>query len=122
MAFKLRGTGTNATKTYLQPTADGAAPGSRHWEYVTADTNLVVEACGYIVTTTEDGQLAYDMLQVGDVVWVYTVVSISDSRSISADKASGITGVQANVVVRKDSDVVELSAPLFGTAAVSYTS
>ena len=122
MAFKLRGTGVNTTKIYLQPTTSAAAPGSRHWEYVTADTNLVVEACGYIVTTTADGQLAYDMLQVGDVVWVYTVAAIVDTRPISDDKAAGILGVQANVVVRKDADVLELSAPLFGTAAVSYTS
>ena len=122
MAFKLKGTGVNKTKIYLQPTADAAAPGSRHWEYVTADAALVVEACGYIVTTSEDGRLAYDMLQVGDVIWVYTVVAILDTRPISDDKAGGITGLQAVVVVRKDADVLELSGPLFGTTTVSYTS
>ena len=122
MAFKLKGTGTNKTKMYLQPTTSAAAPGSRHWEYVTADAALTVEACGYIVTTSEDGQLAYNMLQVGDIVWVYTVAAISDSRPISEDKAAGITGLQAVVVVRKDADVLELSGPLFGTASVSYTS
>lgn len=122
MAFKLNGLNAAFSKMYLQPTADGAAPGSRHWEYVTADAALTVEACGYITTATADGQLAYDMLAVGDIVWVFTVAAISDTRTIEADKAAGITGIQAVAVIRKDADVLELSGPLFGTAAVSYTS
>lgn len=121
MAFKLRGTATgNHSKVYLQPVAAAAAGGSRQWEYVSADTNLVVEACGYIVTTTADGQLAYDMLRVGDLIWVYTVASILDTRDIEADKATGITDIGLHAVLRKDSDVVELSADMLG-ATVSYT-
>lgn len=121
MAFKLRGTGTNATKIYLQPTADGAAPGSRHWEYVSADTPAAVENCGYIDNSTEDGELAINMLQVGDLIWVYQVAAIDDSRPISQDKAGGVTDLSLHVVLVKTSAFVNLSDDLLG-ATVTYTS
>lgn len=121
MAFKLRGTGVNTTKVYLQPTADGAAPGSRHWEYVSADTPAAVENCGYIDNSTEDGQIAIDMLQVGDLVWVYQVAAIVDSRPISADKAGGVVDLSLHCVLVKTATFINLSDDLLG-ATVTYTS
>lgn len=122
MAFKLNGTTAGTfSKMYLYPTTSAAAPGSRHWEYVSADAALTVEACGYITTATADGETAYNMLQIGDLIWSFQVASISDARDIIADKATGVTDLSLHIVVRKDSDVVELSNDVLG-ATVSYTS
>lgn len=99
MAFKLNGTSTNVTKVYLQPTADGAAPGSRQWEYVTTDAPATVSAPGYIDNSTADGEIALAMLQPGDLIWVYQVSAIDDSQPISDDKADGITDISLHCVL-----------------------
>lgn len=120
MAFKLRGTGTNQTKMYLQPVAAAAAPGSRQWEYVSADTPATVDGSAYISNATDDGDLALDMLSIGDLIWVYQVASISDSRPISDDKKSGITDVSLHVVLENTGALIDLSNDLFGGAGGTF--
>lgn len=112
MAFKLRGTGSNITKVYLQPIADAAAPGSRIYEYVSADPATTVDGSGYISTSTDDGQLAVDMLQIGDLIYAYQVASISDSRPISDDKKAGITDISLHLVLDNTGSIIDLSDDL----------
>lgn len=124
MAFKLRGTSPNVTKIYLQPIADGAAPGSRVWEYVTADAPATVDGAGYIdatdATTGEDAQLAINMLKIGDTIHVYQVAALDDTRPISEDKAQGITDISVHVVLENDGTVIDLSDELYGGSTVVY--
>ena len=121
MAFKLSGDSPNFTKKYLYPITDAAAPGSRHWEYVTTDTPATVDGAGYITASDSDGaQLAINMLAIGDVIWVYQVGSIDDTRPISEDKATALTDVSVHIVMENDGSVIDLSDELFGGSTVSY--
>lgn len=112
MAFKLNGTGSNVTKVYLQPVSDAAAPGSRQYEYVTTDTAATVAGNDYISTSTADGQVAYDMLQTGDLIWSFQVTALDDTQPISDDKGDGLTAVSLHCVLVKDSDGLNLSDDL----------
>lgn len=112
MAFKLKGTTPNFTKMYLQPVTDAAAPGSRQWEYVSADPAATVDGSGYIDNSTDDGELALGMLSIGDLVWAYQVASISDSRPISDDKKTGITDLSLHLVLDNTGTVIDLSDDL----------
>lgn len=118
MAFKLNGTGTDVTKFYLYPTADAAAPGSRHWEYVSADAPGTVSDPGYIDNSTSDGEIALSMLTVGDFVWAFQVSSITDSQTIRDDKNGGITDISLHVVLSNDGSTLNLSTDLL-SATVS---
>lgn len=119
MAFKLNGTGSNVTKFYLQPVTDAAAPGSRQWEYVSADTPATVDGSGYIDNSTADGETAIGMLAIGDLVWVYQVASIDDSRPISDDKKAGITDISLHLVLDNTGSIIDLSDDLL-TATPTY--
>lgn len=119
MAFKLRGTGENQTKMYLQPVTDAAAPGSRQWEYVSADAPATVDGSGYISDSTDDGKIALDMLTIGDLVWVYQVSAIDDSRPISDDKKAGITDLSLHIVLENTGSIIDLSDDLL-SATVTY--
>lgn len=116
MAFKLNGTGTDVTKFYLQPVADGAAPGSRQWEYVSADAPGTVDGSGYIDNSTADGEIAIAMLGIGDLIWVYQVASIDDSRPISDDKKAGITDLSLHLVLDNTGSIIDLSDDLLSAA------
>ena len=121
MAFKLRGaTAATNTKVYLQPTSDAAAPGSRHYEYVTADAAATVDGSGYIDNSTADGQIALDMLLIGDIIWVFQVASIDDTRVISEDKAVGLTDLSVHIVMENDGTAINLSDELFGGSTITY--
>jgi len=123
MTFKMKGaTAATNTKVYLQPTADGAAPGSRHFEYVTADTAATCAASGYITKATAGHEEAYDMLQVGDLIWIYTVGSIDDSITVSADKAAGITDISLHVVLVKSATVINLSDDMLAFTVTGQSS
>lgn len=112
MAFKLRGTGANSSKMYLFPTSDAAAVGSRQWEYVSADAPATVDGSAYISDSTDDGDIAIDMLKIGDLIWAYQVGSISDTRSIEDDKSTGITDISLHLVLWNSGTFIDLSDDL----------
>lgn len=120
MAFKLRGTGENVTKVYLQVVADAAAPGSRIYEYVTTDAVATVDGSGYIDNTTDDGKIALDMLKIGDLLNVFVVGSLDDTRSISEDKATGLSDYSQHIVMENDGTAINLSDELHGGSSVVY--
>lgn len=110
MAFRLRGTGENPTKIYLQVTLDRVARGSRHFEYVSTDTTGTVEGAGYISSSTEDGVLALNMLAVGDLIWFSRVTTIDDEQSIEDDKATGVLDEKLYRVTDNDGVAITLAA------------
>lgn len=112
MSFKLRGTSPNYTKVYLQPINDGAAPGSRWYEYVAADAVTDVDGSGYISNSTDDGKIALDMLKIGDMIVYFQVASISDTRPISEDKQAGITDISLHCVLDNTGSIIDLSDDL----------
>lgn len=110
MAFKLKGTGTNTTKTYLFPMAYGGP--LTDWVYVSADPATTVDGSGYISDSTDDGQEALSMLRIGDRVWAYQVASIDDSRSIEDDCKAGVTDLSLHLVLDNTGSVIDLSDDL----------
>lgn len=119
MAFKLNGTGSNVTKMYLYPTTSAAAPASRHWEYVSADAATTVDGSGYFSNSTSDGQIALDMLNIGDMIWSFQVASITDTNTIEEDKKAGVTDVSLHVVLDNTGSIIDLSDDILG-ATVTY--
>jgi len=120
MAFNLRGTSPNVTKMYLQCIADAAAPGSRIYEYVTTDALATVDGSGYIENSTDEGDIALDMLKIGDLIYVYVVGSLDDTRSISEDKATALTDIGLFIVMENDGTAINLSDDILGGAAPVY--
>lgn len=112
MAFKFRGDSPNYTKVYLQPIADAAAPGSRIYEYVTDDAVATVDGSGYIDNSTDDGETALDMLKIGDLIYVWQVAALDDTRAITEDKANGVTDLSLHIVLENDGTAINLSDDL----------
>lgn len=116
MAFRLRGTGENQDKKYLQVTVAQVARGSRHFEYVTDDTPETFGSPGYISTSAEDGQLVIDMLAIGDLIWFWRVSSIDDERPIEEDKMSGVLAQKLYRVAGNDLTSITVAETGFGSS------
>lgn len=122
MAFKLKSTTGNGKMYLFQVT--NASPGMcRQWAYVTTNTVEAVGASGYIDIDggDADDQDAIDKLKIGDLIWVYQVASISDTRTIEEDIAGGLTDVGLCAVLINNGSYVDLSGDLLG-ATVTYSS
>ena len=125
MAFKLHATpGATAVvnKQYLFPIVE-AGPG-RQFMYVTADAHTTVDGSGYIdlankATQGDQPQKALNMLRHGDLIWVYTVASISDARNIEADMKAGVTSIALLAVLDNNGTWIDLSADLLA-GTVTY--
>jgi len=117
MAFKGKATATDFTKMYFWKVSEDGA-GMATWRYVSADTVLAVSGSAYI-----DDQDFIDMLKnrEGDLVQIYQVASIADTRSIKADMRSGITDIGICAILDSDGTVVEMSDDLLA-ATVTYGS
>jgi hypothetical protein len=120
MAFKLQST-TGNNKQYLMALADAGPRGARVYKYITADTPATVATSGYITKATDGNhEIAYDMLSVGDLIYVFQVAAIDDTRTIEADQDAGITDISLHAVLAKSATVLDLSEDLLG-ATVTYT-
>lgn len=121
MAFKLNGsTAGTETKMYLFQKVNTAS-GLKEFVYVSADTPATVAVSGYITKAdSADSEIAFNMLEVGDLIWHYQVASITDTDSIQTDMEGGITDVSLHVVVTKSATLIDLSEDLL-TATVTYT-
>lgn len=117
MAFKLNGTSPDVTKQYLYPLF--IAGPVRWFEYVTTDAAATVDGRGYIDNTTADGEIAINMLKVGDMVWVTQVASLTDTSPISTDKA-GASAMSLHMVTENTGSTLNLSNNLL--TAIDLTS
>jgi len=121
MSFQLRGTSNQyKSKMYLQCVADAAPPGSRIYEYVTTDAIATVDGSGYIDNSTDDGEIALDMLRIGDIINIFVVGSLDDSRDISEDKATGLSDYGQCIVMENDGTAINLSNELHGGTTLAY--
>lgn len=122
MAFKLRAAvaGTEiVNKQYFFQMVDG--PACRQFVYVTADAPALVESHGYIDTDDgDDSTQAFNMLREGDMIWVYQVAALDDTRTIEADIAAGLTDKSLHTVLTKTAKALDLSSDEL-VATVTYT-
>ena len=116
MAFKGVATTSSANlsnKVYFWvKSVDGV--GLKTWIYVSADAATTVDGSNYITD-----QNFIDVLQPGELIWVYVVGSIDDTRDILADLAAGITDLSLHLVLENTGSVVDLSNDLLA-ATVTY--
>ena len=117
MAFKKQATlgGTNRRKTYFWCASD-YGNGQKLFHYVTADTPLVVEVSGYF----DDAELE-TLCKPGDIIKVFQVAAIDDTRSIQDDFAAGLSDVSEHVVLQSDGSGLQISLDLVNQT-VTYTS
>jgi hypothetical protein len=117
MAFKYAGTQSATVmdrKLYFYPVLPNQGPGSQIWEYVTTDAFTAVDASGYFTDTT-----IIKNVRVGDIIRVFVVSSISDSRTIEADKAAGITHYTEHLVVSNNGTTLDISNYIAGFVAAA---
>ncbi|MGF1455188.1 MAG: hypothetical protein ACFB6R_07405 [Alphaproteobacteria bacterium] len=112
MAFRRSG---DDNKQYLFPSIH-LGQGMNAWVYVTTDSPAVVENCGYF-----SDDLALETMQVGDMLWVYQVAGITDSKTLQEDLAGGLIDLSLHVVLVNTGTVLNLSDDLLA-ATVTYTS
>jgi hypothetical protein len=116
MAFKMKSTsGTlDFNKTYFWDIAH-LGHGIQHYGYVTADTAAAIEISGYF----SDAQLV-SILKPGDLITVWSVDAIDDTRNIRADFFSGLNAIYQTVVMANDGSGVQV-APLSEKWSLEYT-
>lgn len=117
MAFKKQATlgGSNRRKTYFWCAGD-FGNGQKLFHYVTADGPLVVEVSGYFA----DDELE-TLCSPGDIIKVFQVAAIDDTRSIQDDIAAGLVDVSEHIVLQSDGSGLQISADLVNNT-VTYTS
>jgi len=117
MAFKGKATATDFTKMYFWKVSEDGA-GMATWRYVSADSVVTVSGSGYIADAFFIAMLKG---REGDMVQIYQVGSIADTRSIRADMRSGITDIGLCTILDATASLVEMSDDLLG-ATVTYGS
>jgi hypothetical protein len=116
MAFKMKSTdGTlDFNKAYfwnIHPIGQGL----QHYAYVTADTAAAIEISGYF----SDAQLV-SLLKPGDLITVWSVDAIVDTRHIRDDMFAGLNAIYQTVVMANDGSGVQV-APLSEKWSLEYT-
>lgn len=116
MAFKAKVTTLtfDANKRYFWKIADLGA-GISQFGYVSADTAAAMEISGYF----SDAELV-GVMNTGDLLTVWSVDAISDTRSIQDDMYSGLNAIYQTVVMANDGSGVQV-APMTEKWSLEYT-
>lgn len=140
MAFKHQGTTAGyTTKFYFWRMAD-FGNGVSLFGYVSADTVAVIAMYDYFTqggdtelsgpnhavggvegASTPGGIAKRGIMAPGDLLWVWQVAAIDDTRTIQQDIAAGLADVSLHTVLNSLQGTVNISEDLL-TATVTYTS
>jgi hypothetical protein len=116
MAFKAKVTDLtfDANKRYFWRIA-ALGNGIDYFGYVTADAAGAVEISGYFSNAE-----CIEVMKPGDLLKVWSVDAIVDTRSIQADFFSGLNAIYETVVLANDGAGVQV-APLTEDLSLEYT-